>query len=140
MDLDLSTYATVMAKLAAAGADRAAVLASHDLDERRWDAVDTAWQQNLSAALDADEDGVPALVSEHAASYAAAQRALALPISLEQLAQVTRLLGASGDLRASLAKAGVALDAYLRGSEHWTRHIVEDPETERLYREALRRG
>lgn len=140
MDLDLSTYAAVMAELAAAGADRAAVLASHELDERRWDAVDTAWQKNLSAALDADEDGVPALVSEHAAAYAAAQRALAPPISLEQLAQVTRLLGASGDLRASLAKAGVALDAYLRGSEHWTRQIVEDPETERVYRDALRGG
>lgn len=140
MDLDLSTYATVMAELAAAGADRAAVLASHDLDERRWDAVDAAWQQTLSAALDADEDGVPALVSEHAAAYAAAQRALAPPISLAQLAQVTRLLGASGDLRASLAKAGVALDAYLRGSEHWTRQIVEDPETERVYRDALRGG
>ena len=140
MDLDLPTYAAVMAELAATGAERAAVLARHDLDERRWDAIDTEWQQRLSAALDADEDGVPTLISEHAAAYAAAQRALAPSISLEQLAQVTRLLAASGDLRASLAKVGVALDAYLRGSEHWTRRIVEDPETERLYREALRSG
>src|SRR4051812_16274297 len=104
-----------MAELASAGDDRAAVLARHGLDERRWEAIDTRWQERLSAALDADGDGVPPLVAAHAAAYEAAQSALAPPISLAQLAEVTRLLHGSGDLRASLARVGITLASYVRG-------------------------
>lgn len=138
MELTIEAYAALMAELAAAGEARAQVLARHGLDEDRWDAIDTRWQQRLSEALDEEGDGVAELVSVYASAYEAAQRALAPPIALEQLALVTRLLGASGDLRASLAKAGVTLADYVRGTEHWSRLLASDPELERRFDDVLR--
>jgi hypothetical protein len=138
VDVTIEAYAALMAELAAAGDRRAAVLARHGLDEDGWELIDAHWQDALSAALDEEGDGVADLVSRHAAAYQAAQQALTAPISLEQLAQVTRRLQASGDLRASLAKVGVTLAEYLRGTEHWSRRIATDPEIERRFHEALR--
>src|SRR5262245_54344745 len=124
-----------MAELAAAGDARAEVLARHGLDEDRWEVVDDHWQERLSEALDEEGDGVAEIVSLYAAAYERAQRALAPPISLEQFARVTRLLSASGDLRASLAKVGVSMADYVRGSEHWSRRLAADPELERRFHE-----
>jgi hypothetical protein len=137
VDLTIEAYAEVMAELAAAGDARAEVLARHGLDEARWDAVDARWQERLFAALDEEGDGVAELVSAHAAAYAAAQRAVAPAISLERFAEVTRLLHASGDLRASLSRVGVSLADYVRGSEHWSGRIATDPELERRFEDAL---
>jgi hypothetical protein len=138
MDLDLEAYATVMAELAAAGEARAEVLARRGLDEVRWDAIDTRWQERLSEALAEDSDGVPALLAAYTAAYEAAQRALAPPISLEQFARVTRLLQATGDLHAALAKVGVTLSDFVRSNEHWSRRMAEDPAEERRFQDALR--
>ena len=140
MDLTLEAYAQVMAELASAGEAREAALARHGLDEARWEAIDAHFQAELSAALDVDDDGIPAILSAYAAAYEAAQRALAPPISIEQFARVTRLLQASGDVRASLAKVGVTLADYVRGSEHWSRRLAGDEELERRFQEALRGG
>jgi hypothetical protein len=140
VDLSIEAYAQVMAELASAGDARAAALARHGLDEARWEAIDARWQAEISAALDADDDGIPAILSAYAAAYEAAQRALAPPISIEQFARVTRLLQASGDVRASLAKVGVTLADYVRGSEHWSRRLAGDEELERRFQEALRGG
>jgi hypothetical protein len=137
VELDIEAYAAAMAELASAGDARAAVLTRLGLDEERWDAIDTYWQDRLSEAMDADDDGVHPLVSIYAAAYEAAQRSLA-PISLEQFAEVTRLLHASGDLQASLSRVGVTLAEYVRGSEHWSRRIPQDPELDRRFSEALR--
>lgn len=138
MDLDLEAYATVMAELAAAGDARAEVLARRGLDEDRWDALDAEWQARLSEALDEDGDGVPALLAAYAAAYEAAQRALASPLPLEQFARVTRLLQATGDMQAALAREGVTLSDYVRSSEHWSRRMAEDPAEERRFQDALR--
>jgi hypothetical protein len=140
MILTVEAYAQVMAELASAGDDRAAVLARHGLTEATWEAADDCWQDELSAALDPEDDGVPEVISRYAAAYEAAQRAIAPPIPLEQFAQVTRLLSASGDLRAALAKVGVTLADYVRGSEHWSRRLAGDEELERRFDEVLRRG
>jgi len=140
VDLTLEAYAQVMAELASAGEAREAALARHGLDEARWEAIDAHFQAELSAALDVDDDGIPAILSAYAAAYEAAQRALAPPISIEQFARVTRLLQASGDVRASLAKVGVTLADYVRGSEHWSRRLAGDEELERRFQEALRGG
>lgn len=141
-DVDIEAYARIMAALCEAGPARADVLARSGLDEDRWTAIDTRWQARLSEALDEDQgDGiVPPLVSAYTAAYAAAQRALGPPISIEQLARVMRLLQASGDLRAALAKASVTLADYVRGAEHWSRRIAEDPALARQFEEALRAG
>jgi hypothetical protein len=138
--LNLEGYATIMAELAAAGKARTDVLARHGLDEERWATVDTHWQERLSDALDDETDGVPELLAAYTSAYEAAQRALAPPIPLEQFAQVTRLLQASGDVQAALAKVGVTMAAYARGSEHWTRQMAEDPELERRFESVLRGG
>lgn len=138
MELDVGAYAQLMAELAAAGEARADVLARHGLDEERWDAIDAAWQARLSDAMADEGDGAPAILSDFAAAYEAAQRALAPPITLEQFARVTRLLDLVGDLSAALATVGVSFTDYLRGSEHWTRRLAEEPEIERRFDAALR--
>jgi hypothetical protein len=138
VDVTVEAYAALMAELAAAGDARGEVRARHGLDEAAWDAIDQAWQDRLSEALDEEGDGVAELLSRHAAAYQAAQSALAPPISLEQLAEVTRRLQVSGDLRASLARVGVSLADYVRGTEHWSRQIATDPEIERRFDAALR--
>ncbi|MFT3772981.1 MAG: hypothetical protein QM820_46960 [Minicystis sp.] len=138
MKLSIERYAAVMAELAAAGDARGVVLARHGLDEARWDAVDTYWQAQISAALDQEDDGVAEIISAYAAAYEAAQRALAPPISIEQFAMVTRLLQTSGDLRAALAKVGVSLADYVRGTEHWSRQLATDPDVERRFDDVLR--
>jgi hypothetical protein len=43
-----------------------------------------------------------------------------------------------GDLSAALATVGVSFTDYLRGSEHWTRRLAEEPEIERRFDAALR--
>lgn len=142
MDSTLEAYTLVMAELASADDARAEVLARHGLDEARWEALDTLWQDRLSAAMDQDpdDDGVPEIISAYAAAYEAAQRAIAAPISLDQFALMTRLLEASGDVRASLARVGISMADYVRGSEHWTRQLAGDPELERRFHEVLRGG
>lgn len=140
VELDLKAYATVMAELAAAGDARAETLSRHGLDEGAWGVIDARWQARLSEALEEEGDGVPALVASYAEAYEAAQRALAPPISLEQFALVTRLLQATGDIRAALAKADVTMAAYVQGAEHWSRRIAESPELERRFQAALRGG
>ncbi|MFO0758015.1 MAG: hypothetical protein U0359_16080 [Byssovorax sp.] len=138
MEIGVEAYAALMAELIAAGEARGEVLSRHGLDEARWEAIDARWQERLSEALDAEDEGVAPLLSAYAAAFAEAQRALAPPVSVEQLAAVTRLFQASGDLRAALAKSGVSLADYVRGAEHWSRRIAVEPAIERRFEAALR--
>ncbi len=140
MGMTIEVYAQVMAELASAGEARAPVLARHGLDEPSWEALDNHWQEAISAALDPEDDGVPALLSAYAAAYEAAQRALAPPISIEQFAQVTRLLHAGGDVRAALARVGVTLADYVRGSAHWSQRLAGDAELERRFHDVVLHG
>ena len=149
MTVDLEAYAQIMAELAAsapmggdpdAAAKREAILAKHGLDEASWNDIDGAWQERLSAALDEDdEDGVSPLFATYVAAYEAAQHTHGALISVEQLARVTRLLQASGDLRAALAKVGVTMAEYVRGTAHWARRFASEPDVARRFEEALRR-
>jgi len=139
MELSLEAYATLMAELIAAGDAREEVLARHGLDEERWDAADTFWQERLNDALDdQEEEEGSGLLAKYSAAYEVAQRALLAPIALEKFARVTRLLQASGDLQSSLAKAGISFAEYVRSSEHWSRRMAEDPEEERRFEAVLR--
>ena len=138
MDLDIQAYAALVAALARAGDSRAEVLGRHGLDEASWDTIDSEWQTRLSEAWSEDGDGVPDLIARFSAAYAAAQRAMCEPMPLEQFAEVTRLLQASGDLRASLAKVGAELADYVRAAEHWPKRMAEDPALERQFDEVLK--
>lgn len=138
VDLGVEAYARVMAELASApGAARAAVLARHGLDEESWSTVDAHWQAEISAAMDADGDDVPEILSVYAAAYGEAQRAQAPPISIEAFARVTRLFQANGDVTAALAKVGVTMADYVRASQHWARRMTEDAELEQRFHDAL---
>lgn len=135
VDDTVEAHAALMAELAVAGRARTAVLARHGLDEAAWEAIDARWQEALSAALDDDGDGVAEILSRHAAAYQQALRSLTEPISLEQLALITRRLQATGDLGAALARSGVALADYVRGAEHWSARMATDPEAELRFQE-----
>ena len=138
--MDGEAYASLMAELAAAGETRADVLAQRGLDEARWDAIDTAFQHRLSEAVDTEDDGVPEILARYAAAYEKAQSVFSPLISIEDLARVTRVFSATGDLRAALSRAGVQLSDFLRGSQHWSRRMAEDPESARAFEAALREG
>jgi hypothetical protein len=138
VDLDAAGYARICVERGAGGEPRARVLARHGLDEASWRAADAAWQERISEAMAADGDEVPAVLSEIATATAAAQEAIAPPISLEQFALATRLVDAGADLGAALAAAGVTLAEYVRGSQHRSRRIAEDAAIEARFEAALR--
>lgn len=138
MELDLEAYAVLAAMMAAAPERRDHLLKEHGLDEEQWEAIDDHWQDMLSEAMDDDDgDGVPALIAQFTAASSRAREQLSVPLGLELYAQITRQLQATGDLTATLAKAGVSLAAYTHASEHWNRSIVLDPELERRFVSAL---
>lgn len=140
MDLAIEAYARVMAEMFAAGDARNDVLARNGMDEAAWEEADAAWQARLSAALDEPGDGVSPLISAYAAAYEAAQRALGPPITLERFAEVTRRLKLGASLQAALGKAGVTLQGYVRGSEHWSPRIAREADTAARFLALLRAG
>jgi len=139
MELDVETYATVMAELVHAGEARAEVFARRGLTEEQWDEIDSHWQDRLFNAEDEDENGVSPLLTAYARAYESAQRSLGPTISLQQFAEATRLLHATGDLRASLVRVGITFADYIRGNEHWSRKIVLDKDLERQFSAILGR-
>lgn len=140
MEITVEVYAKVMAELAAERDERAEILSRHGLDEASWERSDAHWQDQLSAAIGAEGDVVGPLLSAFTVAYEAAQRNLAPPITLEQFARATRLLSVNDDPHAASAKAGISLADYARGSEHWSRRLVADPELERRFATLLRQG
>lgn len=139
MGLTLDRHARILAELFAAGGERIEVLRRHGLDEASWAAEDAACGARLSEALERSADGVDRALSDHAAAYSAASRAISAPIELEAFAAVTRLLGARADLAAALAQVGVSLHAYVAGSAHWSGRIAADPALASRF-DALLRG
>lgn len=136
--MELETYARVMVELAAAEGARAEVLRRHGLDEVTWEALDTRFQAQLSAAMGEEGDGVPEVLSRYAAAYELAQRDLGAPIPIEVFARVTHLLESTSDLRAALLKGGVTLSEYVRATEHYSRRLATEPELAARFEAALR--
>jgi hypothetical protein len=137
---DVETYATLTVALADGGRSREEVLGEQGLDEESWAALDQFWQDQLSAALDEDVDGVPPLVAAYAAAFdraRAASRAGAKILSIERFADATREIQRRGDPVAALAHVGVTLADFLRANEHWTRRMVEDPDLLQRFRSRL---
>lgn len=157
MEIDVETYAQIMAELVHAGETRDEVLTRRGLTEEAWDEVDSYWQARLFEGDDENEQGfgaqgaagnpesqmfnqeVSPLLTAYAKAFEAAQRTLGSAISLEQFAETTRLLQATGDLRASLLRVGITFADYIRGSEHWSRKIVLDKDLERRFAAILGR-
>ena len=129
-----------MAELVAAGIrGRAATLSRHGFTEETWAELDLHWQTRLSEALEPFDDDVPELFSAYAAAYADAQRELAGPVSLEQLAEVTRRVQLNGDLAGALAHAKISLSDFVEANARWSRKMIEDPEVEQAFTALLKK-
>lgn len=138
--LDLMTYAALQAALAAAGERADDVLREHGLDEAQWSAIDDAWQERLSAALDdvGGDSGVPQLVAAYSEAYARAQRANAAGLlSLARFTEIVRHIHATSNMQGALAKAGVSMTDFLVASEHWSRSATLDARLREELRKAL---
>lgn len=138
VDLDVTTYAVVMAALSDPGRTREEVLAEHGLDEQAWTALDERWQERLSSAMDEDTDGVPPVVAAYAEAFARARHdGTSGRLSLQRFAEATREIQRRGDPAAALARLGILLAVYLESNAHWTRQMVEDPQLAEQFRRWL---
>lgn len=116
--------------LALAGAtDRARVLASFGLDEERWVALESEFQERLSSGLSAypaDADGPPPEIGQMANAFESESRDTHEAIPFDLYVDVTRAMQ-KGDLSSALDDAGLDLPTYLRAHEYWVRAMTRDP-------------
>lgn len=137
--LGLAEYAQLRARLAQDNVDRDALLAEHGFDEDSWDALDDAWQEQLSRDLDAGGDDVPASLMVYANTFAAAQRdAPGRLLELELFATCTRALQGARDPKLALQKLGVTLTEYLKANQTWSPQLARDPVLAKRFEKALR--
>jgi len=136
---DVSAYAALAAALAAPGADRAALLSEHGLDEEAWDALDDAWQSRLSEAQGDDDLGVPALLTAYAEAFSRAQRERSPALlSFERFLEAAREMKRGSDMATLLKRLDISLEAYLRAQAHWTAKMLEDDELAARFQRAMR--
>jgi len=125
LERDLEAYATLAARLAAPTADRRALLAEHDLDEVRWEALDEAWQARIFA--DDDGDGIPAQIVAYSDAYTRAQQAAAKrDLSFERFIEAALAVRRGDDIRAVLARLDLTLDDLLAAQRRWTAAMLAD--------------
>jgi hypothetical protein len=134
-ELDLETYARVLAELARAESDAGAVLARHGLDEASW----TALAKSCEAALDVADEGTDASALERfSAAFARAQAELSGgPASFEQWLEVLLALQRGEPLAAAIERSKLSLDRYLSTQAHWAARVAKEPEFMARYQAAL---
>ncbi|EYF00235.1 hypothetical protein [Chondromyces apiculatus] len=140
---DLEAYVTVAAELSDPRVDRTVALTARGLDEDAWEEIDDAWQARLSEAEaeaeDAAADGVPPLVAAHAEAFARAQRARVHDVlPFERFVTAASALRRGGDLRSTLRRLDLTLDAYLTAQAHWTARMLEDDALFARFEHAMR--
>jgi hypothetical protein len=126
----IEEYAELSAELADPACDRDALLAAHGLDEATFASLDGAAQEQLSRAMDTDDDGVPPLLAAYAEAFARARARLAVDagvLPIERFGDATREISRRGDPLPTLTRLGISLADFLRANEHWTRRMLEDP-------------
>lgn len=131
---DVRDYAALAAELSAGG-EPTEILQRWGLSEEDYEAVEATYQQALSDAMDATAEGVPPLVAEYAAAFAAARaKRAASPgdgsyqgLDLETFARATKAIERLGDVDRALRELGIDLRDYLAASQHWAPRIVADP-------------
>lgn len=139
-EINLDAYARLAVGLGCAGSRRDALLASHGLDESRWQAIDDLWQTRLSDALDAIEDDeatVPPLVAAYARAMECAQSGESQVMAFARFVEATRVARAGGELGNALERLGVTIDDYLRANRHYTQAMMEDDALAERFRRAL---
>lgn len=110
------------------------VLRERGLDEDAVAEIDAEFQDALSAAMEEDCDGIPALLTAYDQGLRKARREVAdgepsaEVLSLDDFASLTRTLESSRDVKQAFDARGVTFEAYMRASEHWTPKLATDPE------------
>jgi hypothetical protein len=139
--IDVKTYASIAEELSRDGADRAAILASHGLDEDDWTTIEAHWQERLSTSMDGELEtqGVPELLSQYSAAFAKAQQAQGQGevISLERFAEATRVIAHMRDAQQALAQIGMPLSQFLAANQKWCIKMAMDPELAEKFRKIL---
>ncbi|MBX3184463.1 MAG: hypothetical protein KIT72_02315 [Polyangiaceae bacterium] len=137
--LDLATYARLLATFAHDPTTREPLLAAQGLTEDDWLAIDEHWQDALDAEGEEEEvEGhvAPLLIAFDRAFSEAQQQLAGAPLDLNRYLEVLQRLRAGHDLTQALAEAGIGLSRYLVSHAHWARRAQEDE----AVREALQGG
>ena len=141
LDIDVERYAAISAELSRDGADRAAILGAHGLDESDWETVEAYWQSRLSTAMDGDleQEGVPEVLSQYSAAFAQAHAAQSDGdvVSLERFAEATRHMANTSDVQQSLKQLGMTLSEFLKANQHWCVKMVTDPALAERFRKII---
>jgi hypothetical protein len=137
---DIEAYAELSALLADPKVDRAALLETYGLDENRWDALDDTWQARISAAEDANPNGMSSLLAKYAEGFARARRARSRDpiLTFDRFLEVVRALRHGGDVGATLQRLGTTLPSLLASQQHWMEQLLKDDELAERFRRAVR--
>lgn len=137
---DLETYAIIASELAR-GADRAALLAVHGLDEESYEALEERANLEMSGSLEHDGAGIPPAIARFDAVLreTAANATQGVP-SLEEFARAFLVVQEGGAVHERLAERGLSVELLLRGSAHYTPRFVKEPELAARFRELTSRS
>ncbi len=128
---ELEQYAAIVAALEVArDGEREHVLASHGLDEARFDALGRVVEASLEQAIEASNDGVPKLVAAFDRALRAARvrsAGTAEVLSTERYAEAVRALRSGGDPRDALARLGLDATSLSRAAAHHQARAGDDP-------------
>ena len=138
-EINLDAYARLFVALSRAGTRRDEVLATHGLDETRWQAIDDGWQARLSDAVDQGTDEVPVapFLAEFSRAMDRAQSDDSQPISFEKYVEATRIVRLGGDVTRTLRQLGLTAEEYVRGNRFWMQRMAKDDELSARFQRAL---
>lgn len=119
----LEHCAAVRAGIAMPGADRAAVLKKHDLDEATFARIE---KTHLARIDQETAGGLHDLLNRYDAAYVAAQDALRAPVGVKEYARIV-VAKKEGDLADVMAELGVPRSELMRLDRVWKRRIAEHP-------------
>lgn len=129
--LSIEQYAAITAELAELGADRAAVLAGHNLTLKQWTALSNEWTGRLAADACSGGD----LQNTFDSAFVATQDSLKpVPaLSVDDWARIEREVRSKP---AALANQGWSPQDWMRLCRHWARALAADRELAKAYASA----
>lgn len=130
---DLETYAIIASELAR-GADRAALLAEHGLDEAGLEKLEERANAQMSGGDDDASAGVPEPIArfDTVLRRAAATSAADVP-SLEDFVRAFLIAQEGGKVHERLKERGLSIALLLRGSAYYTPRLATDAQLARQF-------
>lgn len=122
----------------AGNASIARLLRDANLTETEWDAESSYWENELSEALEREED-VPQIVLDYSAAIQTAQNLLAGgPIALETFSQILGEVQRGTALDHALRQRQISLPEFLSAQRHWMAQAATEPAIRLALEAALR--